>query len=70
MDEINKFETELNDKKILKLIKDSDDIDDMYIELENGRKKNECKKHFGFIDSEDTIQIYSINSYNKYGCKN
>ena len=68
VDEINKIESELNHKRILQQIKDNDDIENMYIELENGRRKNECKRHFGFIDSEDTIQLYPINSYNKSCC--
>lgn len=68
MDEINKIESELNYKRILQQIKNNDDVDKMYIELENGRRKNECRRQLGLIGSEDTIQLYPINSYNKSCC--
>ena len=68
MDEINKIESELNHKRILQQIKNNDNIDKMYIELEDGRRKNECRRQLGLISSEDTIQLYPIGSYSKSCC--
>lgn len=68
MDEINKIESELNYKRIIQQIKNNDNIDKMYIELENGRRKNEYRRQLGLIGGEDTIKLYPIGSYSKSCC--
>lgn len=68
MSELDKTRLEMEHMRLLQQLKVDDDINKMYIELDNERRKKECMKQHILINIGDSIPLYPLKSYSKYCC--
>lgn len=66
--QIEKKNLELEYQRRLNQIKEQEDLEQLYFDLENGKRKNDLKKQLGLIGLEDTIKLYPIESYAQSCC--
>lgn len=66
--ELRKKVLELQYKRRLEQMIDSEDIEKIYYELESGRRKNDLKNQIDLTKINENIELYPLDEYNKSCC--